>query len=47
MVTDTDPGHAEARAVLAAAHEALLSASTNFWETAWLRHQIDQIERYS
>ena len=47
VVTDTDPGHAEARAVLAAAHEALLSGSTNFWETAWLRHQIDQIERYS
>lgn len=44
IVTDTAPEHGEARAVLLAAHEALLADSVNFWETAWLRHQI---ARYS
>ncbi|OBH87786.1 MBL fold metallo-hydrolase [Mycobacterium scrofulaceum] len=32
--------NAGARAVLREAHEELLAGSTNFWETAWLRHQI-------
>ena len=44
VVTDVDPAHSEARAVLRAAHENLLSGSVNFWETAWLTRQI---ERYS
>ena len=39
-VTDTDPDHPGARAVLKAAHERLLADSDNFWETAWLRKQI-------
>ncbi len=30
----------QARGVLRQAHEALLAHSTNFWETAWLTHQI-------
>ena len=44
IVTASEPEHGEARAVLLAAHEALLADSVNFWETAWLRHQI---ARYS
>lgn len=44
IVTASEPEHREARAVLLAAHEALLADSVNFWETAWLRHQI---ARYS
>lgn len=44
IVTDTDPHHTGARAVLKAAHEALLADSTNFWESAWL---TTQITRYS
>lgn len=32
--------HAGARALLRDAHEELLAGSTNFWESAWLRHQI-------
>lgn len=35
------PGdHAGAREVLRDAHETLLADSTNFWESAWLRHRI-------
>jgi alkyl sulfatase BDS1-like metallo-beta-lactamase superfamily hydrolase len=34
-------GHAGARDVLRGAHETLLAGSTNFWESAWLRNQID------
>lgn len=33
-------GHAGARAVLREAHEILLAASTNFWESAWLTNEI-------
>lgn len=44
IVTHADPGHEQARAVLKTAHQALLAASGNFWETAWL---TTQIERYS
>ena len=38
-----DPDHAEARAVARAAHERLLAASTNFWETAWLRRELRRL----
>ena len=44
IVTTTEPEHPEARAVLKAAHQTLLTGSVNFWETAWLTKQI---ERYS
>ena len=40
IVHDVEPHHEGARHVLVAAHEHLLAASTNFWETAWLRKQI-------
>jgi alkyl sulfatase BDS1-like metallo-beta-lactamase superfamily hydrolase len=40
LVVHADPDHAGARAVLKKAHEALLEASTNFWETAWLTKKI-------
>jgi len=33
-------GHPGARDVLRQAHEKLLAGSTNFWESAWLRHQL-------
>ena len=33
-------GHTGAREVLREAHEKLLAGSTNFWESAWLRHQL-------
>jgi alkyl sulfatase BDS1-like metallo-beta-lactamase superfamily hydrolase len=36
--------HPAARLVLKEAHQRLLAASTNFWESAWLR---EQIARYS
>ena len=39
-VTDVDNDHPGARGVLKAAHERLLTDSTNFWETAWLKKQI-------
>jgi glyoxylase-like metal-dependent hydrolase (beta-lactamase superfamily II) len=39
-VTHVEPGHARARAVLKSAHQDLLAASTNFWESAWLRKKI-------
>ncbi len=41
LVGSDDTG---ARDVLREAHEKLLAGSTNFWESAWLRHQI---ARYS
>ncbi len=44
LVTQADPEHPGARAVLKAAHENLLAGSVNFWETAWLTKQI---ERYT
>ena len=39
-VVHADPPHTRARAVLKAAHEDLLAASTNFWESAWLTKKI-------
>lgn len=38
-----DPEHAEARAVAREAHEVLLAASTNFWETAWLSRELRRL----
>lgn len=34
------PDHSGARDVLRAAHGKLLAQSTNFWESAWLKHQL-------
>ena len=34
------PDHQAARDVLRDAHETLLAGSSNFWESAWLRHQM-------
>ena len=39
-VVHTDPADARAQAVLKSAHEQLLAASTNFWESAWLAKKI-------
>ena len=39
-VTRSDPTHAGARAVLKGAHQNLLAASTNFWESSWLTKKI-------
>lgn len=39
-VVHADPAHIRARAVLKSAHEDLLVASTNFWESAWLTKKI-------
>ncbi len=44
LVLHTDPGHPGCRAVLRAAHEALVADSVNFWESAWLTAAIT---RYS
>jgi alkyl sulfatase BDS1-like metallo-beta-lactamase superfamily hydrolase len=35
--------HPGARDVLRDAHEKLLASSTNFWESAWLKHQLGTI----
>jgi alkyl sulfatase BDS1-like metallo-beta-lactamase superfamily hydrolase len=39
-VFHANPAHGEARVMLKAAHETLLAASTNFWESAWLTKKI-------
>lgn len=39
-VVHADPTHTGARAVLTAAHQDLLTASANFWESAWLTKKI-------
>ncbi len=41
-VVHADRDHAGARAVLKSAHEQLLAASTNFWESAWLTKKIGE-----
>ncbi len=41
LVTYRQPDHADARAVFKEAHQRLLAASANFWETAWLKKQIE------
>ncbi len=39
-VVHADPTHPGARAVLKTAHQNLLAASANFWESAWLTKKI-------
>ena len=45
VVLGVERGHAGAKAVALAAHEALLEASVNFWERAWLRRSIEKLAR--
>ena len=45
VVLGVERGHAGAKAVAVAAHEALLDASVNFWERAWLRRSIEKLAR--
>jgi alkyl sulfatase BDS1-like metallo-beta-lactamase superfamily hydrolase len=44
VVLATDPADAEAKAAAAAANRALLDASGNFWERAWLERTIERLE---
>lgn len=41
ILLTADAGDAEATAIAADAHTTLLAASTNFWEQAWLRKQLE------
>jgi alkyl sulfatase BDS1-like metallo-beta-lactamase superfamily hydrolase len=41
-VVHAESAHAGARSVLKNAHEVLLAASSNFWETAWLAKKIGE-----
>jgi len=43
IVVNATPDHPDARAILKAAHEALLTQSTNFWESAWLGKKIGEL----
>jgi alkyl sulfatase BDS1-like metallo-beta-lactamase superfamily hydrolase len=43
LVLEAEPGHEGAAAVAAEAHERLLEQSENFWETAWLRRELDRL----
>lgn len=43
IALDANPLHKAAAEVSLAAHEALLAASENFWETAWLRRQATKL----
>jgi alkyl sulfatase BDS1-like metallo-beta-lactamase superfamily hydrolase len=45
IVLGVDPSDAGARAVALAATRALLEASDNFWERAWLARSIERLER--
>lgn len=45
VVLSVERSHAGAKAVALAAHEALLEASVNFWERAWLRRSIEKLAR--
>ena len=38
-----DPDHGAARSVAREAHEVLLAASTNFWESAWLSRELRRL----
>lgn len=40
-----EPTHPAARSVAKQAHEQLLAASTNFWESAWLRRELARLEQ--
>lgn len=44
IVLGTDPDHLPTRRVARDATAALLEASTNFWESAWLRRRLDLLE---
>ena len=44
LVLAVEPRHAGRRAVAAEASRALLDASANFWEAAWLRRSIEKLE---
>ncbi|VEG46416.1 alkyl/aryl-sulfatase BDS1 [Mycolicibacterium flavescens] len=43
IVLETEPGHADARAVAIDAHHALLASAENFWERAWITKTIDDL----
>jgi alkyl sulfatase BDS1-like metallo-beta-lactamase superfamily hydrolase len=43
IVERVEPHNEGAKAVSITAHEQLLTASTNFWESAWLRKQIEEL----
>ena len=45
VVLATERRHPAAVAVAVAAHEALLAATENFWERAWLRRSIAKLSR--
>jgi alkyl sulfatase BDS1-like metallo-beta-lactamase superfamily hydrolase len=45
LVLAAEPSAAAGRAVAADANRALLDASDNFWESAWLRRAVDRLER--
>lgn len=44
LVLAADPTHAGARGVARHAHQELLDASANFWETAWLQRAIERLD---
>jgi alkyl sulfatase BDS1-like metallo-beta-lactamase superfamily hydrolase len=44
IVLTAEPDHTEARALAAAATRALLDSSSNFWERAWLKRSLEQLE---
>ena len=43
LLLAADPANGEARRVAAAAHAALLAASDNFWERAWLERRLREL----
>jgi len=43
IVSTVEPDNQDAKAVLKTAHEQLLEDSINFWESAWLRRQIEEL----
>ncbi len=45
VVLAVERGHAGAKAVALAAHEALLAETSNFWESAWLRRAAEKLAR--
>ena len=45
IVLTVEPDHAGALAVMVEAHTRLLERSENFWETAWLRKQLTELDR--
>ncbi|MFM7068110.1 MAG: MBL fold metallo-hydrolase [Actinomycetes bacterium] len=45
VVLEVLPGHSDALSVALAATEALLAATTNFWERAWLQRSLHTLTR--